>query len=167
RTSHASRGMCQYMFPSYRWYAGIRSTFPFVAGSRSTAGGSFSTAATDFRNATRRARSSFGRSCGTPGAAAPAAAPFRFRVESGISTRTRIPAMADAELTGRDEVFQAGRSLMSLAGVRGTMPDTADRQKVYSVIDSRFEDFVRELSDYTRVATISAQGTMAQEGADA
>ena len=47
------------------------------------------------------------------------------------------------------------------------MPDTADRQKVYSVIDSRFEDFVRELSEYVRVATISAQGTKAQEGADA
>jgi acetylornithine deacetylase/succinyl-diaminopimelate desuccinylase-like protein len=56
---------------------------------------------------------------------------------------------------------------MSVAGVRGLMPDTADRQKVYSVIDSHLEDFVRELSDYTRVPTISAQGTKFQEGADA
>src|SRR2546427_6842597 len=56
---------------------------------------------------------------------------------------------------------------MSHAGVRRAMIDTADRQKVYSVIDSRFEDFVRELSDYTGVATISAQGTKFQEGADA
>ena len=47
------------------------------------------------------------------------------------------------------------------------MVDTADRQKVYSVIDSRFDVFVRELSDYTRVPTISAQGTKFQEGADA
>src|SRR3989449_5272448 len=61
----------------------------------------------------------------------------------------------------------AGRSLMVNAGVRRAMIDTADRQKVYSVIDSRFDDFVRELSDYTRVATISAQGSKLQEGADA
>src|SRR3989449_10759974 len=61
----------------------------------------------------------------------------------------------------------AGRSLMVNAGVRRAMIDTADRQKVYSVIDSRFDDFVRELSDYTRVPTISAQGTKFQEGADA
>src|SRR3989449_8219661 len=47
------------------------------------------------------------------------------------------------------------------------MVDTADRQKVYSVIDSRFDVFVRELSDYTRVPTISAQATKFQEGADA
>jgi len=56
---------------------------------------------------------------------------------------------------------------MPPAGLRGAMIDTADRQKVYSIIDSRFEDFVRELSDFTRVATISAQGTKLQEGADA
>ncbi|TLZ60280.1 MAG: M20/M25/M40 family metallo-hydrolase [Methanobacteriota archaeon] len=47
------------------------------------------------------------------------------------------------------------------------MVDSADRQKVFSVIDSRFEDFVRELSEYTRIPTISAQGTRFQEGADA
>src|SRR2546428_7784540 len=47
------------------------------------------------------------------------------------------------------------------------MVDSADRQKVFSVIDSRCEDFVRELSEYTRIPTISAQGTKFQEGADA
>lgn len=47
------------------------------------------------------------------------------------------------------------------------MIESPDRQKVYSVLDTRFEDFVRELSDFTRVATISAQGTKFQEGADA
>src|SRR2546426_8179325 len=61
----------------------------------------------------------------------------------------------------------AGRSLMVNAGVRRAMIDTADRQKVYSVVESRFDDFVRELSDYTRVATIAAQGTKFREGADA
>src|SRR3989442_15986732 len=56
---------------------------------------------------------------------------------------------------------------MSHGGVRRVMIDTADRRKVYSVVDSRFDDFVQELSDYTRVPTISAQGTKFQEGADA
>ncbi len=56
---------------------------------------------------------------------------------------------------------------MPRACLRGPMIESADRQKVYSVLDSRFEDFVRELSDFTRVATISAQGTLLQEGASA
>ena len=47
------------------------------------------------------------------------------------------------------------------------MADLAVRQSVYKALDSRFDDFVRELSDFTRVATISAQGTKFQEGADA
>ena len=47
------------------------------------------------------------------------------------------------------------------------MIDTADRRKVYSVVESRLDDFVRELTEYVRVPTISAQGTKAQEGADA
>lgn len=42
-----------------------------------------------------------------------------------------------------------------------------DRQKVYSVLDSRFDDFVRLLSDYVRVPTISAHGTKFEEGAKA
>jgi acetylornithine deacetylase/succinyl-diaminopimelate desuccinylase-like protein len=50
-----------------------------------------------------------------------------------------------------------------------TPPMTAaeDRAKVYSVLDSRLEDFVSLLSDYVRVATISAHGTLFQEGAEA
>jgi len=49
----------------------------------------------------------------------------------------------------------------------GRMIDPADRQKVYSVLESRCDDFVRELSEYVRIATISAHGAMFQEGADA
>src|SRR3970040_1392050 len=69
--------------------------------------------------------------------------------------------------TAPTERGREGRTLMPPAGLRGAMIDTADRQKVYSILDSRFEDFVRELSDFTRVATISAQGTKLQEGAAA
>jgi acetylornithine deacetylase/succinyl-diaminopimelate desuccinylase-like protein len=42
-----------------------------------------------------------------------------------------------------------------------------DRAKVASVLDSRLDDFVSLLSDYVRVATISAHGTLFQEGAEA
>src|SRR3989442_5981095 len=56
---------------------------------------------------------------------------------------------------------------MSHGGVRRVMIDTADRRKVYSVVHCGFDDFVQELTEYVRVPTISAQGTKAQEGADA
>lgn len=42
-----------------------------------------------------------------------------------------------------------------------------DRTKVYSVLDTRLENFVSLLKDYVRVPTISAHKTMFQEGADA
>ena len=47
------------------------------------------------------------------------------------------------------------------------MIDPADRQKVYSILDSQFDDFVRELTEYARIGTISAHGVKFQEGADA
>src|SRR3989475_9519198 len=72
-----------------------------------------------------------------------------------------------AWMNRRGMSLSAGRSLMPHADVDGSMIDSADRQKVQSVVEARFDDFVRELSDYTRVATISAQGSKLQEGADA
>ena len=47
------------------------------------------------------------------------------------------------------------------------MASEGERQKVYARVESRGEDFVRLLSDYARIATISAHGSMFQEGADA
>src|SRR5437899_12944348 len=41
------------------------------------------------------------------------------------------------------------------------------RPKIYSALDTRFEDFVTILSDYLRVPTISAHGAKFQEGAQA
>ena len=38
---------------------------------------------------------------------------------------------------------------------------------MYSILDSRFDDFVRELTEYARIGTISAHGVKFQEGADA
>ncbi len=47
------------------------------------------------------------------------------------------------------------------------MVDAGERAKVYSTLDARFEEFVNLLSEYVKVATISAHGTKFQEGADA
>jgi len=45
--------------------------------------------------------------------------------------------------------------------------DAGERRKVYTVLDTRADTFVRILSDYARVATISAHGTRFEEGASA
>src|SRR5207244_7641568 len=42
-----------------------------------------------------------------------------------------------------------------------------ERTKIYSTLDTRFEDFVTILSDYLRVPTISAHRAKFQEGAEA
>lgn len=47
------------------------------------------------------------------------------------------------------------------------MAASPERHKIYSVLDGRFEAFVRLLSEYARVATISAHGTNFDEGAEA
>ncbi|MGQ0798128.1 MAG: M20/M25/M40 family metallo-hydrolase, partial [Methanobacteriota archaeon] len=47
------------------------------------------------------------------------------------------------------------------------MADAQQRRKVYAVLDGRADEFVRILSDYARVATISAHRTQFEEGAAA
>ena len=47
------------------------------------------------------------------------------------------------------------------------MIEPDERTKIYSTLDTRFEDFVTILSDYLRVPTISAHGAKFQEGAEA
>src|SRR5436853_2832939 len=47
------------------------------------------------------------------------------------------------------------------------MIEPDERTKIYSPLDTRFEDFVTILSDYLRVPTISAHGAKFQEGAEA
>jgi acetylornithine deacetylase/succinyl-diaminopimelate desuccinylase-like protein len=52
-------------------------------------------------------------------------------------------------------------------GLYPSMIAPEDRTKVYSVLDSRLENFVSLLMDYVRVPTISAHGAKFQEGAEA
>src|SRR2546428_10659274 len=106
------------MFPSYRRYAGARSAVPFASGFRSGAGGSFAAAATVLRSSTSRATSAAGSTSPTLGPDAPAMEPFLFRVESGISTRTRIPAMAGAVSSSKKRPY-GGRDLLPPPGGGG------------------------------------------------
>jgi acetylornithine deacetylase/succinyl-diaminopimelate desuccinylase-like protein len=61
----------------------------------------------------------------------------------------------------------ADRTFIALDALHPRMIASEDRMKVYSVLDTRLEDFASLLTDYVRVPTISAHGTKFQEGAEA
>lgn len=63
--------------------------------------------------------------------------------------------------------MRADRSFIVPDGLPVSMIEPAVKEKVYSLLDARFEDFVTLLSDYLRVPTISAHGAKFTEGAEA
>src|SRR5438034_873197 len=95
-----------------------------------------------------------------------------FAGRSGRSVRGALSQSSVASTRGRSgerrlEGPCVDRRFIAPDAVPCPMIEPDERTKIYSTLDTRFEDFVTILSDYLRVPTISAHGAKFQEGAEA
>src|SRR2546429_6503582 len=95
-----------------------------------------------------------------------------FADRSGRSVRGALSQSSVASTRGRSgerrlEGPCVDRRFIAPDAVPCPMIEPDERTKIYSTLDTRFEDFVTILSDYLRVPTISAHGAKFQEGAEA
>src|SRR5437879_13638276 len=95
-----------------------------------------------------------------------------FAGRSGRSVPGALSQSSVASTRGRSGERQlegpcVDRRFIAPDAVPCPMIEPDERTKIYSTLDTRFEDFVTILSDYLRVRTISAHAAKFKEGAEA